>query len=147
MGIILNRPTDARVADYLPNWEPEVVEPCRVFEGGPVQREVAIGLGRAETSIAIAGWVPVTNRVGLFDLGLDPSDAEGVMGLRVFSGYAGWSQGQLESEIATGGWLIVDSEPDDAFNPEPDLLWRSILGRQPGWPAAYAHFPHDPKLN
>ena len=68
VGLILNRPTAELVADHLPRWAPLVAEPPVVFEGGPVQPETAIGLGGSEAGIAIPGWNPVTDRVGMFDL-------------------------------------------------------------------------------
>jgi putative transcriptional regulator len=67
--------------------------------------------------------------------------------LRVFAGYAGWSPGQLEAEIAEGAWWVVDLLPGDVFDPHPGDLWARVLRRQP-WPlAAVARYPRDPRLN
>ena len=52
-------------------------------------------------------------------------------GLRIFAGYAGWSAGQLEDEIRTGSWYVVETEGGDAFTDRPDGLWRRVLRRQP----------------
>ena len=68
-------------------------------------------------------------------------------GLRIFAGYAGWGEGQLEEEIAEGAWYVVDGEARDAFTDEPELLWRTVLRRQGGDLAMVATFPEDPSLN
>ena len=68
-------------------------------------------------------------------------------GLRVFNGYAGWTAGQLEAEIAEGAWYVVDSWPGDAFSPRPSRLWRLVLRRQQ-WPLALVStLPEDPRRN
>ena len=42
----------------------------------------------------------MTPELGLLDLSRDPADLWGdLVAVRVFSGYAGWSAGQLESEL------------------------------------------------
>ena len=72
---------------------------------------------------------------------------DAIRGLRVFVGYAGWSAGQLDDEIAAGGWFVVDREPGDAFTAEPASLWRRVLRRQPGDLALLSTAPDDVTLN
>jgi putative transcriptional regulator len=70
-----------------------------------------------------------------------------VQNLRVFAGYAGWSEGQLDGELDAGGWFVVDAAPDDVFTSEPDRLWGSVLRRQGGRLAMFASAPPHPSLN
>ena len=145
IGLVLNRPTTLEVVDHLPAWAPQVTEPAVVFEGGPVQRETAIGLAGSDAGIAIPGWNPVTDRVGMFDLSAENSTD--LAHLRVFAGYAGWTGGQLEAEIVTGSWFVFDSTPEDPFLADAESLWTDVLSRQDGSIAMFAHFPDDPSLN
>ena len=86
--------------------------------------------------------------VGTVDLSGDPDLlVAGVVGVRVFAGYAGWSPGQLEREIEGGSWFVFDALPSDAFAPRPDDLWHMVLRRQGGLMAAVAHYPADPTQN
>ena len=147
LGLIVNRQTPAEVFEYLPDWIHLVGEPAVVFEGGPVQRDVAIGLARIPHGPFPAGFTAVIGRVGLMDLGSDPADATSVDCLRVFSGYAGWEAGQLEDEIDAGGWFVLPSQPGDGFAADPSALWRETLTRQGGRLAVYANYPPDPTLN
>ncbi|NHA68816.1 YqgE/AlgH family protein, partial [Phycicoccus flavus] len=70
-----------------------------------------------------------------------------VAGLRIFAGYAGWSPGQLEGEIDTGSWYVVESEHEDVFTDSPAGLWRRVLRRQPEPLRWVAWFPKDPEQN
>jgi putative transcriptional regulator len=86
--------------------------------------------------------------LGLVDLDIPPLVVmPGVAGLRIFAGYAGWSDGQLEQEISEGGWYVVESEARDPFTPEPQTLWKTVLRRQRGNLAFAATLPDDPSMN
>jgi putative transcriptional regulator len=118
VGVIINRPTQLSIADALPKWDDRAAEPAVVFEGGPVQPELAIAIGHDGAGA-----------LDTIDLEGDP-DARTAGSMRVFSGYAGWSGGQLESEIVDGAWVVVDAEPGDAFRTDAEDLWHLVLRRQ-----------------
>jgi putative transcriptional regulator len=148
LGLILNRPLEAEVAEHLPDWQHLASAPPRIFEGGPVQREVAIGLARHAPGDPGEGWTAVDGDLGLLDLSGDPADQWGdLQELRVYSGYAGWAAGQLEGEIEEQAWFVVDAEPGDPFCEECERLWQRVLRRQPGRLAMFATFPPDPAMN
>src|SRR5206468_4712716 len=89
--------------------------------------------------------VPGAPWLGTIDMDLDAADA--LLQVRVFAGYAGWSPGQLEEEVAEGAWWVCDALPADCFSSEPSQLWRQVLRRQ-GMPLALAaQYPADPALN
>lgn len=152
VGVVLNRPSAAHFVDPLPDWYGFAAFPPVVFVGGPVGAGSAIGLARARhperEPAEVEGWNQVVGTVGTVDLTLDPDDLPvGIEEVRVFSGYAGWGSGQLEEEIESGAWFVIDAEQDDALSTNPDGLWRSVLRRQPGRLAMYANFPYDPTQN
>jgi putative transcriptional regulator len=70
-----------------------------------------------------------------------------VAGLRIFAGYAGWSPGQLEGEVDSGSWFVVEAEGRDAFTDAPAALWQRVLRRQRDHLAFVATFPEDPEMN
>ncbi len=146
LGVVLNRPSEADLADVLPDWERRASAPTVVFEGGPVQATAAICLGRLRPGAAPSPTYAVL-RPGLATVDLDADPAEGLDVVRIFAGYAGWSSGQLEAEVAEGAWWVLDALPGDAFTAAPELLWRQVLRRQ-GMPLAMAaSYPDDPSLN
>jgi putative transcriptional regulator len=148
LGVVVNRPTEVAVTDILPMWEPVVSGPDVVFQGGPVSLDSALGLVAVPPGDEPIGVRRLHNSFGLVDLDTPPEVVlGGVLQMRIFAGYAGWSPDQLESEIADGAWYVVDAETSDPFTPEPKDLWRMVLRRQTGPLAMVATFPPDPSLN
>lgn len=161
LGLVLNRPGDVSVADAIPTWAPYVDGIDTVFIGGPVSPEGAICLARCPSAGPLeslfehsaeadptAIFKPITTTIGALDLHGDPVDAPpGITDLRVFAGYAGWAGGQLEGELAAGGWYVVDAADEDVFTERPKELWRTVLRRQRGALRAVAHHPEDPRWN
>ena len=143
VGIVLNRPSDVEVADALPKWEPLTSRPRLMYVGGPVQPEAVVGLGFAEENAE--HLQTVADGVGVVDLRVDPLSLIGDLdAFRLFVGYAGWGEGQLEDELSEGGWFVVDARPDDVFAEHPDDLWVSVLTRQGG---VWRTISTDPSLN
>jgi putative transcriptional regulator len=148
LGVVLNRPTPVDVEELLPSWHPLTTGPPVVFQGGPVATDSALGLAAVPGSGEPMGWRRVVGRLGLVDLDAPPELLAAELGaMRIFAGYAGWSPGQLEDEVAEGAWYVVDSEPGDAFSAAPDQLWRSVLRRQRGEIALLSTYPDDPTHN
>jgi putative transcriptional regulator len=148
LGVVVNRPTSVRVTEILPSWQPVVTEPGVVFHGGPVSLDSALGLVAMADGTEPLGVRRVSGQVGVVDLDVPPEVVQpGVVAMRVFAGYAGWSPDQLEAEIADGSWYVVDAEPEDAFRDDAEALWQRVLRRQDGPLALMATFPVDPSLN
>lgn len=73
-------------------------------------------------------------------------EEEGVR-LRAFLGYAGWSGGQLETELARDTWVVSPLLPD-LMEREPDAtLWRGVLGEMDHEWKLLADEPDDPSAN
>ena len=148
LGVVLNRPLEVPVESILPAWGESVSEPGRLFQGGPVGLDGALGLAMLPAGTEPPPAVtPVTGSFGLVDLDADPADVRGVLGLRVFAGHAGWGAGQLEREVAQGDWFVFAALPSDAATSEPERLWRAVMRRQGGSMAIVSTFPDDPRLN
>jgi putative transcriptional regulator len=139
LGVVLNRPTIERVETHIPVWGPVAAKPGTVHFGGPVDPRVAIGLATGH------GGEP-TGVPGLSIVDLEIEPLEGTSAVRIYSGYAGWGQGQLEAEIAEGSWYVVPASPDDPFD-RPDGQWSRVLRRQQGHLALVSTFPDDVDLN
>jgi putative transcriptional regulator len=152
LGLVLNRPTALPAKESLPGWAAAVADPDVVFLGGPVQIEMGVGLARLSKGEPPRpesdGWTPVEDRLGLIDLSLDPErEVESLESLRIFAGYSGWSEGQLEAEISSGSWFVAHAEPDDLFTQDPTALRRKVLRRQRSLLVLFADYPADPTLN
>jgi len=133
LGVVLNRPSDVTVAESFPGWQDATVEPMVLFTGGPVEPTGVLGVGRNRDG-----------EVAPADLELGPAEVGPV---RLFQGYAGWSPGQLDMELAEDAWWVIDAQDEDIFGNEPGELWYRVLGRQSDDRARYGLFPDDPRLN
>lgn len=153
LGVVLNRASEVPVGNVLPSWADLASEPSMVFHGGPVALDSALCLAALSGDEEPLGWrslegSPAVERLGLVDLDAPPEVlAAELDALRVFAGYAGWGEGQLESEVREGAWYVVAPEPGDPFVADPEGLWRNVLRRQGGDLALVSTFPEDPSLN
>jgi len=149
VGVVLNRPSTLDVAAVLPEWHDHVSDPPRLFHGGPVGLDTAMGVVTIPYGSDPSSEVDrMTGLFGLVDLDAAPeSVAPHVGGVRVFAGYAGWGDGQLEAELAERSWFVVDAVPDDLLTPQPTALWRRVLRRQGGDLAIVSTFAEDASLN
>ncbi|MHB1712056.1 MAG: YqgE/AlgH family protein [Acidimicrobiales bacterium] len=160
LGVVLNKPGGVDVAAVLPQWRSLASTPAELFTGGPVARNAVIGLARLRGGVGIGGeagsagyegWRPLIDDnlpIGTIDLGADEGPLTSmIVGLRLFSGYAGWDAGQLEDEIDGGSWFVVRAEPNDPISADPEGLWRRVLRRQGGSFALVSGFPVDPGAN
>ena len=143
LGVVLNRPTELPVAEAVP--ELADLDDGWVYAGGPVQPQAVIALAE------YAGPPPDGAVCGaIAPVGVD-SDMETlpahVTRVRVYAGYSGWGEGQLEGEIVQASWFVVEAEPGDAWTREPSSLWRAVLRRQRGRVKLFADCPTDPTTN
>jgi putative transcriptional regulator len=143
LGVVLSRPSSIRAADAVPELA-EIAGDEVVYNGGPVEPSSYLVLAEFEDVDDAAAIV--TGTVGFVAIGTAPEELA-VRRLRVFVGYSGWGPGQLEDELGESSWIVVPAEPDDAFVPDPDELWRDVLARKGSDYALIATMPFNPRLN
>lgn len=139
VGVILNRPTEERVIEHLPDWAATMPDPGVIHFGGPVEPEMAICLGMGAEG-------ETTGVEGLALVDLSNVQSETGLSLRVYSGYAGWGFEQLEMEIALGSWYVVKATLNDPFV-DADVMWGQVLKRQKGLLSLMSTYPDDVRMN
>jgi putative transcriptional regulator len=65
----------------------------------------------------------------------------------VFSGYAGWGEGQLDDELRSGGWVVQPAAVDLAFHDPPEALWAHTMAQAGGPYKFFGLMPPEPELN
>jgi putative transcriptional regulator len=146
MGVVLNRPSEVTVGEAVPQLEETVKELEPVYVGGPVQPNSIVFL--AEFLDPTPAGLLVLGRIGFPapDAGIDEL-TEATARRRVFAGYAGWGEGQLDAEVDQGDWIAHSAVPDDVFTEVPEELWSTVLTRMGGSYALVARMPPDPSVN
>lgn len=131
MGLIVNRRTERRLGDLLPDDPALRGRNDPVYLGGPVEAAALIVLLRDPEAPedAIVGDVHAAVLRREVEEALEELSARP---LRFFAGHAGWAPGQLEHEIARGDWLVVDARPDQVFAKEPAELWPELMRQHDG---------------
>ena len=148
LGVVLNRVTAATVRDEAAPWVELVADPPVIFDGGPVEPDAVVALGRTVARVGADDGGMLDEHVRLVDLTADPVlEQLELASLRIFRGYAGWAPGQLESEIVAGAWFAAEARPGDVFSDDPGSLWHRVLRRQPGTLALLSTYPSDPTTN
>jgi len=146
MGVVLNRPSAVTVGEAVPQLERAVDEQEPVYVGGPVQPTSIVFL--AEFLDPSPAGLLVFGRIGFPapDAGIEEL-TEATARRRVFAGYAGWAEGQLDAEVEDGDWISDAALPDDVFTELPEQLWSRVLTRKGGSYALIARMPGDPSVN
>lgn len=145
VGVVLNQPLAATVEEAAPPLSPLVRPGEPIFRGGPVQPAAAVVLADFEDP-GRAG-VLALDTIGFLPEETDTESLGGLRRARVFAGYAGWSSGQLEAEMAEDSWHATPAVPGDVFTDDPDSLWTTAVGRLGPSFRLLATMPVDPTLN
>ena len=146
MGVVLNRPSAVTVSEAVPQLEQAVAGQEPVYVGGPVEPSSIVFL--AEFLDPSPAGLLVLGRIG-FPAPDAPIEelTEATARGRVFAGYAGWGEGQLDAEVDRGDWIAHTALPEDVFTDVPAELWSAVLSRKGGSYALLARMPTDPSVN
>lgn len=167
LGLILNRPTDLKLADLwttilsTPGIEgktlltPEMASDleAHAYLGGPVQRNAVLVLHAegdlAEESDPVVPGVYLGSDVELLGELVQRASVGGIeeSRFRVYCGYSGWGAGQLDAEMEAGGWLMIDATSDHVFAEETATLWSRSLAKLGGAFRLLSLMPPNPELN
>jgi putative transcriptional regulator len=147
LGVILNHPTELSAREVLPDHLARGMDDdAVVFKGGPVEPEAVIML--ADFTDPDRAAKMAVDSVGIVDPEAEELGVEnGIRAVRAFSGYAGWSAGQLEREIDEDAWIDAVALASDVFDVVPAQLWRTVLERKGGPYVLVSRMPDDPSLN
>lgn len=130
MGIVVNRPTDIAPEEIAVHKGAFADYGGTLYWGGPVQMDSLSALMRsddppegAELIVGSIHRVPIGKAL--------EDDRAGPANLRLYIGYAGWSAGQLDDEMARGSWHVVAATDEHVFTEEPRELWQKLAPPKP----------------
>ena len=116
LGIVVNRPIDMT----LPALFEQIVAPARGRRAAPTRRCISAARCRSTAASCCTGRSATGSRRSrsATTIGLTTSKdvleavgrGEGPSDVLVSLGYAGWSAGQLEQELAQNAWLTVEAK-------------------------------------
>ena len=128
MGIILNQPTALNIFELLnmraPETDDQSLSSIRIHSGGPVDTDHGFilhdSLAEYDSTVQVAERLFLTSSTDILD-----DIANGVVpnNRLIVLGYAGWSPGQLETEISTNSWLTINYQQDLVFSTPAEQQW------------------------
>lgn len=124
-GLVVNRPTEVRPEELLPDDEFSDYDGA-IYWGGPVQMNSIRALLRTDKPSGLAEKIIGSVYLVPFDDALKDAirDASRV---RLFIGYAGWAPGQLDHELARGSWHVMPASDDVVFAKDPGTIWKRLV--------------------
>lgn len=129
VGLVLNHPASVKLSDVLVLNIPEVFHHSAVKMGGPVmQKSIFCLLHSQVKKDSFREVVPTVYLTPSIEDIFEDDAPESVEDVHFFLGYAGWSAGQLEEEIARKAWLISTVRITEIFQKEPPFdLWKDRM--------------------
>jgi putative transcriptional regulator len=147
-GLVLNHSLGKTVGEMVVADLPDRLKESPLYLGGPVQ-PAALSFLHTDDFIPNADVLPnlaLGHSIDeLVDIGESFSAGKKV---KMFAGYAGWSPGQLETEMKRKAWLTFPASLELVFETPPDQLWQKILKSKGGWKnKLLSQMPEDLSLN
>jgi putative transcriptional regulator len=141
MGLVINRPTDVDLTsvfdkiDLKLEIQPKASEP--VYFGGPVQTDRGFVLHEQKqgehtthysSSLKIPGGLAMTTSKDVLE---EVAAGHGPQRFLMTLGYAGWSAGQLEDEIACNRWINIAAPTQEMahiiFDTPDEYKYQNVL--------------------
>ncbi len=134
MGLVVNRLLDSLsfsdLLEQLGIETPAAGEPIEVRFGGPVESGRGFVLHSAdyvqEATLVVDDEIAMTATVDILKA---IASGSGPKRRLLALGYAGWGEGQLDSEIKANGWLHVQADDELVFGTDMDSKWEQAMGK------------------
>ena len=130
VGVIINRPSTLKLADFLPREFATQNYREPVFIGGPVMRPAIVALFRSETAPEVSAFHVLKNiYLSMHGANLKRLlESPGAV-YRLYSGFSGWAPRQLESEFVRDGWFVLPADEAMLFRKSAAGLWEELVER------------------
>ncbi len=132
MGVVINQPlTDVNfkeIAKDLSIPQNSQSQDPTIFFGGPVEADRGFVLHddgyNHETTMCLAPHIHLSSTS---DIIREIAQGSAPSNMNLCLGYAGWSAGQLEQEIAENSWLTIDADTDIIYKTQPKKRYAACL--------------------
>ncbi len=147
VGFILNKKLNYTSSELIP----ELKYDFSIYNGGPVEKENLYFI-HCYPEI-IPGSIKIKNNIywgGDFSkiIELINNDQIKESQIKFFLGYSGWEESQLETEISSSSWILVENEINKnlVFN-KVDNIWKEKLIDLGGEYLIWSNSPENPNHN
>ena len=146
-GFVLNKPYHLNIGELIEGLEGNDFD---VYIGGPMQQNTVHFIHQCPDFISDGTEI----KKGIFWGGnfeqvkaLLHTNSLTQKDIRFFVGYSGWSEGQLEGEIADKSWITRSCSNRLVFSQQSDQIWKDALKGLGGEYELMPNYPLDPQFN
>ncbi|MEM8937710.1 MAG: YqgE/AlgH family protein [Bacteroidota bacterium] len=147
VGFILNKPLDYNICDLIS----EITIPFKVFNGGPVEQDNLYFIHKVphliDNSIEISDGIFWG---GDFEKTVELINSETIseQDIRFFLGYSGWASCQLDEELHSNSWVVLQNDYQSAILEKPSsAFWKEKMVELGGDYLIWSNAPENPTLN
>lgn len=134
LGIVINRPADMKLGEIFKQMQihasSRTAADTPVFIGGPVQMERGFVIhspgGKWDSSLTVSDSISLTTSRDILEaIAIDEGPEQYLVAL----GYAGWGEGQLESEMMDNAWLNTPCGKTVLFDAPIEQRWSAAASQ------------------
>ncbi|BFP42853.1 YqgE/AlgH family protein [Muricauda sp. SCSIO 64092] len=147
VGFILNKPLEYDIRDLVS----EIKVPLRVFNGGPVEQDNLYFIHKVPHLIDDS--VEISDGIywgGDFEKTVELINNNTITekDIRFFLGYSGWASLQLDQELVSKSWVVVQNEyQSDIIQKSTTAFWKEKMIELGGEYLIWSNSPENPILN
>jgi putative transcriptional regulator len=147
VGFILNKPLDYTLMDLVP----EIESSFTIYNGGPVEQDNLYFIHSIPDLIPDS--VEISNGIywgGDFEKTRDLINSGEINkdSIRFFLGYTGWDANQLETEMNSNSWILIEnSYKQKILQKSSSNFWKEKIMELGGEYLIWSNAPENPMLN
>lgn len=147
VGFILNKPLDYNISDLIS----EITIPFQVFNGGPVEQDNLYFIHKVPH--LIDGSIEISDGIfwgGNFDRTVELINNKTIteQDIKFFLGYSGWASYQLDQELNSNSWVVVNNEYESGIlEKSSTAFWKEKMVELGGDYLLWSNAPENPSLN
>lgn len=147
VGFIINKPLKYTIKDLVP----EIEANFKIYNGGPVEQDNLYFIHNVPE--LITNSVEISNGIywgGDFELTRDLINDGSIKkeNIRFFLGYTGWDANQLETEMQSNSWIVVENLYKNKIIGKPTTdFWKEKILELGGEYIIWSNAPENPLLN
>lgn len=147
VGFILNKPLDYTINDLIS----EITIPFKVFNGGPVEQDNLYFIHKVPHLIHDS--IEISDGIfwgGNFEKTIELINSKTIteQDIRFFLGYSGWGSSQLDEELTSKSWVVVQNEYESNILQKPSsAFWKEKMVELGGDYLLWSNAPENPSLN
>jgi putative transcriptional regulator len=130
VGVIINRPSNLKLSQFLSPEFPTQNYRDPIFAGGPVMQQAIVAVYHSDA----VPEAPAFHVLKGVYLTMHPDNIQKLLAdpkarYRLYAGFSGWAPRQLESEFMRDGWFVLPADEAMVFRSNAEGLWDELVER------------------